>query len=457
MTQPAAIPENEAARLSRLRMLHILDSEPEVLFDTLTRLAAEVAEVPIALVTLIDEDRQWFKANVGLSGVAETPRDIAFCSHAILNGGVMEVADAALDQRFADNPLVTGDVGIRFYAGAPITLSDGARLGTLCVIDRIPRKLSHLQCTMLMKLAEVIANAIEAREDAANVMSHRSQIQDQLSSVMQRVHLLRATIEACPIAILITDMTTAEMPVIYANQAYSQLTGYEADEVVGFGCHHLTGRTINQKLSEGLRQTVVSGRQTEIEVVTSRKDKNRFLCRLIMAPIQDEIGKVTACISLQSDITLEAQHRDAIESQREKMAAIGRSMGGVAHEINNMLQPVVLLAQDVLDQALVAPEGVGHMAIVLDCAKNARRIIGDLLAFSRSSAPPKELHDMAVLLNESLRLAMQSIPPSVSLAVSIESHTAGCDRFDKICANPPEPSYERGCGHGTERRVDYSA
>ena len=430
MTQPAAIPDNEAARLARLRMLDILDSEPEVMFDTLTRLAAEIAEVPIALVSMVDEERQWFKASFGLQDIRETPRDVAFCSHAILGSGIMEVADATLDIRFADNPLVTGDLGIRFYAGAPITLSDGVRLGTLCVIDKEPRKLSNSQRATLVKLAEVIGHAIEAREDAANVLRLQHKLQDQLAFVIRRVHLLGATIEACPIAISVTDMTMSETPVIYANPTYLQLTGYHADEIVGQACHHLTGRTISPQVAEELRRTVASGRQTEIEVITKRKDNQKFLSRLTVAPIQDENGRVTACVSLQSDITFQAQTRDAIEHQREKMAAIGRSMGGVAHEVNNMLQPVVLLAQDVLDQELVSPDGRGHMEIVLDCVESARRIIGDILAFSRPTTPPEDLQDLAALLSNSIVLAKVAVPPTVSLVVSIE------DRQLRVAVEP---------------------
>jgi diguanylate cyclase len=135
----AGLPHDEAERLARLRALTVLDSAPEPLFDSLARLAAQIAGTPIALVTLIDEKRQWFKANLGLPGARETPRDLAFCAHAILGREVMEVADARTDPRFADHPMVTGEPGIRFYAGAPLSLPGGMRVGTLCVIDRAPR------------------------------------------------------------------------------------------------------------------------------------------------------------------------------------------------------------------------------------------------------------------------------------------------------------------------------
>jgi GAF domain-containing protein len=196
MTQPAAIPGDEEARIARLRMLAILDSDPEMMFDSLTQLASEIFEVPIALVSLVDADRQWFKANVGLPGVTETPRDIAFCSHAILETGLMEVQDAQLDARFAANPLVTGGPGIRFYAGAPVILSDASRIGTFCVIDKVPRKLSSLQRRMLTEMAGAVSHAIEAREVSANAKTARMRLEDDLAVVARRSEVLRAAIDA---------------------------------------------------------------------------------------------------------------------------------------------------------------------------------------------------------------------------------------------------------------------
>ena len=129
---PAPRPMNETERLATLRGLQVLDTHPEQALDELVGLAAQIFEVPIALVSLVDEDRQWFKSKLGIE-VSETPRDFAFCAHAILQDGVFEVEDTTADERFSGNPLVTGDPGVRFYAGAPLA-SEGYKLGTLCVI-----------------------------------------------------------------------------------------------------------------------------------------------------------------------------------------------------------------------------------------------------------------------------------------------------------------------------------
>jgi signal transduction histidine kinase len=139
--EKAAIPENEAKRLVALRDLDILDTPPEAIFDDIARIASTVCGCPIAMVSLVDADRQWFKATVGIEP-GETPRDVAFCAHAILDDEIFVVQDATKDRRFHDNPFVIGAPEIRFYAGAPLSLPSGDRVGTLCILDSVPRALT---------------------------------------------------------------------------------------------------------------------------------------------------------------------------------------------------------------------------------------------------------------------------------------------------------------------------
>ena len=148
---PAPIPTDEAERLSALRALMLLDTPPEERFDRLVRFAAEQLDTPIAMVSLVDGQRQWFKARVGLDDT-ESARDVSFCGHAILKEEVFVVEDARSDPRFEDNPLVVGEPHIRFYAGAPLSAPGGHRIGTLCVIDTVPRALSTLELSILEAL-----------------------------------------------------------------------------------------------------------------------------------------------------------------------------------------------------------------------------------------------------------------------------------------------------------------
>jgi two-component system NtrC family sensor kinase len=158
------VPANEVDRLRALRAYKILDTKPEELFDELTQLAALICGVPISLISLLDTDRQWFKSRFGLD-LQETPRAQAFCTHAIMQPEMFVVPDAAKDERFAQNPLVTGDPHIRFYAGAPLATRDGHLLGTLCVIDRQPHTLTDAQKKALEILSNLVVANIELRHD----------------------------------------------------------------------------------------------------------------------------------------------------------------------------------------------------------------------------------------------------------------------------------------------------
>lgn len=165
MTAP--LPDNEPERLRALHDLMLLDTSPEERFDRVVRFAAEQLDAPIALVSLVDEHRQWFKSRLGLQ-VPETGRDISFCAHAILQPDVFIVEDASRDARFADNPLVTGETHVRFYAGAPVSAPGGERIGTLCVLDTRPRALDGTELAILKALRALVDEAIAGKDEDAS-------------------------------------------------------------------------------------------------------------------------------------------------------------------------------------------------------------------------------------------------------------------------------------------------
>lgn len=159
------LPDDESSRLTTLNALNILDTEPEERFDRLTRIAKRLFDVPIALVSLVDENRQWFKSCIGLN-VRQTDRNISFCGHAILGDGIFIIPNALKDERFADNPLVIDEPHIRFYAGCPISVPDGHKMGTLCIIDRKPRQLSQEDLELLQDLANMVGQELAALQMA---------------------------------------------------------------------------------------------------------------------------------------------------------------------------------------------------------------------------------------------------------------------------------------------------
>ena len=215
-------PEDERKRLAALEDYQILDTPNEEIFDAFTRLAAQICGVPISLISLIDADRQWFKSNLGFEGVTEGPRDVAFCEHAILGENILEVQDALTDERFANNPMVTGEPNLRFYAGVPLITSDGAALGTLCVLDRVPHELTIEQRTALRTIADAILEQLESRRALLRLFDS-SQIElFHVDTIAQRVVFASeaarcnlgyeaSEMQALPIAVLLPQLSDPDL------------------------------------------------------------------------------------------------------------------------------------------------------------------------------------------------------------------------------------------------------
>ncbi len=239
-------PAREADRLNALRRLAVLDTPPETDFDDITRLLAAICGVPIALVSLIDRDRQWFKSKVGLDAT-ETHRDVAFCSHAILGDELFEVPDAAADPRFCDNALVTGEPKIRFYAGHPLTTPEGFNLGTLCAIDRVPRELTPLQRDALAVLArQVVAQLLLRRRanDLAVQLAERNRIEADLRAEKER---FQAFMDHGP---AMAFMKNADGRFVYVNEPLTRKFGLSEADWLGKTDADLWGDEIARPLRE---------------------------------------------------------------------------------------------------------------------------------------------------------------------------------------------------------------
>jgi hypothetical protein len=182
----APLPENEPERLESLQSYQILDTDYEEAFDTAARLAAHICQTPIALITFVDAERQWFKAHPGFAD-RETTRDLSFCAHAILQEGPTVVRDALDDARFRNNPLVTSLPHIRFYAGAPLVSAEGHRLGTLCVIDRVPRELRRDQIVALGMLSTVLMSLLNTRRDLRYVAGSLDDKRKRIAHLEERL------------------------------------------------------------------------------------------------------------------------------------------------------------------------------------------------------------------------------------------------------------------------------
>ncbi|MDQ8182742.1 GAF domain-containing sensor histidine kinase [Pelagicoccus sp. SDUM812005] len=234
----ASKPDDESDRIAALKRYNILDTEAEELFDSIAKIAATICDTPIALVSLIDDDRQWFKAKVGLDA-SETSRDYAFCAHAILDPeNLLVVSDTSKDPRFRDNPLVTGAPDIRFYAGSPLVTHDNHALGTLCVIDTKTRELSAKQAEALRHLSKQVCANLELRL-AHKKLEQLNQAKNKLFSVLS--HDLRSPINSV--------LSLAEM-------LADPDSGFSEQEQDEFKRHLLTNARVTSQTAENLLQLI---------------------------------------------------------------------------------------------------------------------------------------------------------------------------------------------------------
>ena len=280
----------ETIRLGRLQQLAVLDSAPEALFDTVTRMAAQVCGVPICLISLVDEHRQWFKSSHGLPGVSETAREVSFCAHAIVGDTLFEVPDAALDPRFADNPLVTGEPGIRFYAGVPIKLKDGNKPGALCVIDRKPGQLTPMQRDMLISLAQVVSDCLMERERCVVLGRDLMASEDRY----------RAIVDFSSDAIISKSLDGI---IHHWNLAAEKLFGYSAKEALG---QHISMLFPSDCVSEEcmlIRHVLQAGSISQYETVRLHKDGRRLDVAITLSAIKDAQGAVTGISKIARDIS----------------------------------------------------------------------------------------------------------------------------------------------------------
>lgn len=281
--------QTEQARQQALDELDILDSGAESAFDGLVQAASAICGTPIALISLIDHDRQWFKANVGLEGVSETPRSISFCTHAIEQPELFVVEDAQSDPGFAGNPLVTGDPHIRFYAGAPLQLASGATVGTLCVIARRPMRLDEQQREILCKLSRTAVHLLEGRR--ALRMEAKSRLDaEQISSAM-------------PIGLYATDAAGA---CTYTNERWQEIYGLSLEESLGNGWAETLHPEDRGAVFTEWIQAAEEQRPFQKTFRLLRRDGSVIHVQSQAKAQRDDDGTITRFLGFVQDVTTEA-------------------------------------------------------------------------------------------------------------------------------------------------------
>lgn len=311
MTVVAALPENEQARLARLEKLMILDSASEPIFDRIAQLASAVCETEVGLISLVDENRQWFKANVGLDGVSETPRDIAFCSHAILQDEIFEVEDASHDVRFQLNPLVTEDPSIRFYAGVPLSLSADINIGTLCVIDQTPKKLTSAQRVILSGLADIALEALLIRERA-------------IDTIQEKSTMLAAIVDGTDDAIV---SKTLGGIVTSWNKGATQIFGYSEEEMVGKDIKTIFPDECFSEETYFIDKMKRGEPISHYETERLHKSGKRVNISASLSPIKNSVGEVIGVAKIARDITDQKALQNQFAAQHEQLRVTMDSIG----------------------------------------------------------------------------------------------------------------------------------
>ncbi len=297
MSTPAPIPPSEERRLAALYEYELLDTPSEDLFDAFTQLAAQLCDTPISLITLVDRNRQWFKSNLGLE-IRETLRDVAFCAHTILGEGIFEVGDARADPRFADNPLVTGEPGIRFYAGYPLRSSDGEAVGTVCVIDRKPRTLNDRQRSALVMIAQAIVEQMEARRTVLRLFD---------SSQTELYH---------------ADVDAGRL--LFASEAARRNLGYTMDELRALPLEALLPSLAQEgRLAQRLAELRANpGRRLNVRTMARRKDGTTYPVELRLELMNTRTREIVLVVATDLTESERAQQRinllsAAIESAQD--------------------------------------------------------------------------------------------------------------------------------------------
>ena len=407
-----AIPANEHERLKALRSYEVLDTDREASFDALTKLAAGILDTPIALVSLVDADRQWFKSRCGLEA-QETPRDWSFCGHVVVSQAPLVVNDTYEDSRFVDNPLVVGEPFVRFYAGMPLRTTDGFVLGTLCTLDRAPRRPTDKQLELLDLLALQVVDQLEARRKRHELIVEREMVRES-------ARRLEVLFDAMAEGVIVHDASGA---IARANTAAGHILGLTLQQVLGRTSHDSFWHWIHEDgspfLSESHPAAVAlrSGVAQRDVVMGIHKPNGTLTWVSINAlPMKlDDAGKPYAVIATYHDITLTKTAQLTAErlSRQEHLITTGNLAAGVGHEINNPLTYILANLEFAAEELRKIAGGklaerMRELIVVLDEAREGaeriRKIVRGLRSLAREDSDPMPT-DVEVAIETAMNLA----------------------------------------------------
>ena len=333
LTSP--VPANEDRRLARLRGLGILDTLPQQAFDDISALAQAICGTPIALISLIDHDRQWFKSRIGVD-MAETPRELAFCSHAILQPDtVMVVEDLQADERFRDHPFVQGDPEVRFYAGAPIVTDDGFPLGTVCVIDQQKRQLEAGQIEALKRLSRLVITLIEHERERARLSAHAE------AQARQKTEQLAAMATA---GLDLQAYIDRNFVYLHVNQTYLDYHGCRREDIIGRRVNeHIDPQVYEGIVDERLRRAM-AGEAVFYQRVAAYAARGERHMEVALLPVRDARGHVAGVVMRAHDIEdlkdNERRLQDTVEALERKTGEQQRFIQILSHDLREPINTI---------------------------------------------------------------------------------------------------------------------
>lgn len=410
-------PANEDQRIALLNSFGVLDTLPQKAFDDITALASAICGTPIALISLVDSNRQWFKSRVGLEA-EQTGREVAFCSHAILNPAeVMVVEDATQDERFRDNPLVTEAPDIRFYAGAPIVTDDGMALGTVCVIDRCPRQFDASQRQALHSLASLVVTLLE-HEKLTRAESHR-----QTQEIARHIEYLTAFSAS---GLDLMSFVDADYVYRYVNTTYLDYWGRKRENLVGKSVLNLMGESLFKTMIKPYLDQALSGQQVTYEACLDFPAKGSRHVEVTYLPAIDEDGATIGVIVRAHDIHAlkmrENQLRETVAMLEHKTLEQERFIHIISHDLREPINTInnfsSLLAED--DSLNLPATARRNLDFVQAGGARMGMLLDDLLNFVRldKHAVDRKVVDLASIaaqVREDLSAALTRVGGRVDI------------------------------------------
>ena len=391
--QSAVVPRDEARRLDALRAYQPFETAPDAAFDDLPALAAHICAAPMAAISLVDRDAVWFTSTFGWP-IGAMGRDASFCAHAILEPDVFVVPDTDADRRFADNPLVTGDTHVRFYAAAPLTTAGGHTVGVLCVMDRSPRSLSPSQREALRILSRHVMAQLDRRR--------------QTRALAERDARYRTLFDHAPDGIIVGD---ADGRCLDANAGACRMLGYTRDEIQALRTSDIVEASAGE--IEAARRSVAERRSYRREWQLRRKDGTMVPADVTVArtPAGDRIAMIH---DLSERRTLENQYQQA-----RKLEAVGRLAAGVAHDFNNQLTAILGYCELLLERIDPASSIAADVSEIYTAGTAATALTRQLVAFSRKQIVEPTRLDLNEVVRDIRKMVGRVIGEDVTIALSL--------------------------------------